>query len=344
MPVKTFADTSAVSIAYAISDAADSSEVTATEMTLIPFTQENFTMGKESQQSGAITGDRRVKGQKNTSGSATTGWTAEMGLTSIFRDFFQLAAQNEWEVDSVAADGSEFIYDSDNLQYFLAEKRVSKDTGGTPMNYMQRYYGNLVNELTISFSRSNLVTMQVASMPVFADRDKADATSDPLAGSLVTTYNSPADYEIVDSANNLKNIVLKDSAGNPLDVTFANDLTITIGNNVREQAAVNSMFAAGMAAGKVNATISGTAFYYDDTILKEHMDNGTLSAEVTLETQDGTMVLNFPALKAGNPEANAQGENQDYTESLNLTAQEGEVTLGGDPVKCMFAAVYTPAP
>lgn len=344
MTVKTFADTSAVSVAYAIDAAADETELTATEFSLIPFTQENFTMGKESQQSSAITGDRRVKGQKNTSGSASGGWTTEMGLTPFVMDFFQLAAMNAWEVDSLAADGSEFLYDSDQLQYFVAEKRIAKETGGVLMNYLQRYYGNLVNEFTISFSRSELVTVQVSSMSVFADTAKADATLDEMAGSMATTYTVPTEYEIVDAANNLKNIVLKDSTGTPLDVTFASDLTITISNNVREQPAVNSMFSAGMAAGKVNASLSGTAYFYDDTVLREHMDNGTLAAEITLESAEGTMVLNFPALKAGNPSANAQGENQDYSESLELTAQEGEVTLGSNPVRCTFGAVFTPAP
>lgn len=343
MAVKTFADTSAVSVAYALDNAADSSEVTATDLKLIPFTQENFTMGKESQQSAAITGNRRVTGQKNTSGTASGGWTSEMGLTPFVMDFFQLAAMNEWQDDTVAADGSKFLFDSDELQYFVAEKRISKETGGVPMNYFQRYFGNLVNEFTISFSRSELVNVQVSSMCVFADTANADATGDELAGSLATSYTTPASYEIVDASNNLMNVVLKDGAGNPLDVTFASDLSITIGNNVREQPAVNSVFAAGLAAGKVNASLSGTAYFYDDTVLREHMDNGTLSAEITLETAEGTMTLHFPALKAGNPSANAQGENQDYSESLELSAQEGEVTLGGNPTKCTFAAVFTPA-
>ena len=70
MAIKSFADTSAVSLAYGFTDAANTAEVDLQELKYIPFTTEGFTMAKEAQVSQAITASRRSKGSKNTKGSA----------------------------------------------------------------------------------------------------------------------------------------------------------------------------------------------------------------------------------------------------------------------------------
>lgn len=62
MPIKRYADTSAVSLAYALSNAADESELDIEEMRYIPYTSEGFAMSKDSKQSTAIGGDRRPRG------------------------------------------------------------------------------------------------------------------------------------------------------------------------------------------------------------------------------------------------------------------------------------------
>jgi hypothetical protein len=339
--IKQFADTAAVSLAYAIDGAGNESEVTATALEYIPFTSEGFQMSKESQTSTAISGDRRVQGSKNTSGSAAGAATMEFGYTPFILDMLQLALMEKW-VANDPADGGYWLIDGETREFFLVEKRVRNTIGGTPMNFMERYYGNLVNEATLEIGTSEVITMAVNSMAVFADTHKADASSDADAGGLVATYNTPASYEFADASNNISNIVIKDADGVAMEVVFS-DASLTITNNVREQRAVGHEFAAGMGMGKVNVTLAGTVYFYDDTVLNAHMNSDTVSAEITIETRDGTFTVVLPALKSEAPNANAQGENQDYTHSMTLNAERGTVNIGGEERECMIAITHVPA-
>ena len=338
MPIKQFQDTSSVSIAYAMDDAADSSELSSPEMKYLPYTTEGFTMAKETQASTAISSDRRPNGSKNTKGTATGSVGLEFGFANFIADMLSASLMNTWTVDTAAADGSEFIYDGEQLRYFFVEKRIKGNKAGVRHNFIERYYGNLANETTIEIGTSELISMAVNTMCAYADMADADASSDEDAGGEGTSYARPADYEIADGANNVKNIVFRDSGGTPLELTMS-QASLSISNNVREQPAIGKEFTAGMTVGKVGAGLSGTAYYYDDTLLKTHMNNGTLSAEFEITTPDGSFMFYLPKLRAETPTANSQGENQDYSQSLTLTAERGSMSLGGNDVECVIAVV-----
>lgn len=338
MPIKQFQDTSSVSIAYAMSDAADASELASPVMKYLPYTTETFTMAKESQASTAISGDRRPNGSKNTKGTATGAVGLEFGYADFISDMLEASMMNGWTEDTEAADGSFYITDGEVLRYMFVEKRVKGNKAGVRHNYFERYYGNLANETTIEIGTSELVTMSVNTMCAYADYSDADASSDEEAGGEGTSYSIPDSYEIADGANNVKNITFRDSGGTPIEATMS-EATLTITNNVREQPAIGHEFTAGMTVGKVAAGLSGTVYYIDDTLLKTHMTNGTLSAEFDVETPDGTFTFYLPKLRAESPTANAQGENQDYTQSLTLTAERGSMSLGGADTTCVIAVV-----
>ena len=65
MPIKSFADTSSVSLAYALSDDANATEAALASMNYVPFTTEGFAMAKEAKTSTAITDNRRTSGSKH---------------------------------------------------------------------------------------------------------------------------------------------------------------------------------------------------------------------------------------------------------------------------------------
>lgn len=348
MPVKNFADTSAVSIAYAIDGAADSLELVATEFNYVPYTSEGFQLTKETQISTAITDDRRVAGSKNTRGSAAGAASLEFGYTPFINDMLQLSLMSTWEqemqIDGTTPTGSDYILDGEITQFFVAEKRVRNTLGTTPWNFFERFFGNLVNEATIEIGTSELISFSVSTMAAFGDLAKADATSDEDAGGMATTYVSPDPYEIADASNNIQNVVLKDSGGTPLEVTFST-LSLSIGNNIREQLAVGHEFSAGMAMGKVNVQLSGTVYFYDDTVLQTHLQNNTVSAEITVVTDEGTYLILLPRLKSEAPAANSQGENQDYTQSMTLNAERGTVAFTDTVDRtCVIAILRTPTP
>jgi hypothetical protein len=334
MPIKSFADTSAVSLSYVLSDAADSTETLSPSMNLVPYTTEGFTMSKEAKSSQAISGDRRIKGSKNTKGTAAGALTLEFGATPFCLDMLQAALMNTWTNEG----GYSTIHDGEFKQYFVIEKTIRPDVGADKKQSHERYYGNLVNDTTIELGDGELITMAVNTMAAFADYDEALQGVDGSGGSIASTKVAPESYEIADSSNNLQKLILTDSAGTPLEMTFST-ASLAIENNVREQPGIGHVFSAGMGMGKVGVSLSGDVYYYDQTVLDMHMRNERMKGSMEIETEDGKFEIFFPNMAAQSPTSNAGGENQDYTTSLTLTAEEGE----HEGVKCCIFIKYTPA-
>lgn len=335
MAIKSFADTSAVSLAYAFSDAANDTELAPSlSMNLIPFRDEGFTMAKESQASTAITDSRRVRGSKNTKGTASGSVTLEFGAIQFATDMLQAALMNNWQVQP---DGSLHIWDSNIKQYLVVEKTMRPNGGATNPQYHERYYGTLVNTLGMELGDGDLITMNVDTMSAFADYDEGIQGQDGLGGSIASAKVVPDDYEIADSSNNLENFILRDENGDPLELTFAS-ASLSIENNVREQPGLGHVFAAGMGMGKVGVSTSAEVYFFDQTILDVHMNNKRMTGEYTIQTKEGKFEFFFPNMVAQSPESSASGENQDYTTSLTLTAEEG--VYEGE--RCCIYIKYTP--
>ena len=336
MAIKSFADTSAVSLAYAFSDAATGTEIpSGIPMNLIPFRDEGFTMAKESQSSTAITDSRRVKGSKNTKGTASGSVTLEFGAIQFTLDMLQATLMNTWKSKGA---GEKHIWDSNEKQYMVFEKTMRPEAGTTKKQFHERYYGTLVNSLNMELGDGELITLAIDTMSAFADYKEGVQGVNGLGGSLASVKAVPADYEIADSSNNLENFILRDANGNPLELTFAS-ASLAIENNVREQPGLGHVFSAGMGMGKVGVSTSAEVYYFDQTILDVHMNNKRMTGEYTIQTRDGKFEFFFPNMVAQSPESSASGENQDYTTSLTLTAEEG--VYEGE--RCCIYVKYTPA-
>lgn len=337
--VKTFADTSSVTLAYGITDAADANTVALAKLNYIPYTQEGFTLSKESAESAAIRQNRRSKGRKNTRGTTSGSAGLEFGVTPFIEDMLALSAMSEWKdvTEADAPTGAKFLIDGSTPRFFLVEKRIKAVRSGAKHNDFRRFYGNLVNEASIEVSE-DLVGFTVNTMAAFADIFTAEAEASEDAGGLASTYEAPEDYEIADASNNVKNAVIRDSDGNPLELTFG-DFTISISNNVREQRGVGNEFAAGMGMGKVAVSVSGTAYYFDNTLLETHLTNKFVSFECDIVTSEGTYKFKVPYGKVGPTEDSAGGENQDFTSTLQIDGEEGTVTIGDVDYPCAFSFV-----
>lgn len=345
MTVRSFTDTSSVSLAYALSDGTKPAELAAAKFNYLPYTSEGFNMAKEPQMSTAIRNDRRTSGSKNTRGSANGSATIEFGGIQFVMDMLSLTLMNDWkDVDIADPLAGKYITDSDVKKFMAIEKTVKSGPLTTDVQYHERFYGTAVNDATLEFGSGALVTMALNTISVFADYASAPAGVNGLGGSLATTAKSlPADYEIADSSNNLKSLVVKDADGVPLEVTFST-ASLQVQNNVREQAGLGAEFASGVGMGKVAATLSGEMYFYDQTVLTTHMTNKRLSASMAIESADGTFTIEFPSLVAQSPTNNAGGENQDYMTSISLAAEAGEVTVGAVQVPCVIAVTYVPKP
>lgn len=344
MPVKSFTDSSAVSLAYAIGDGTTAAEFAAIPFNYIPFTTEGFNMAKEAKTSTAITNDRRQNNSKNTKGSASGAVTTEFGATPFIQDMLSMGLMNEWApVDELDTTKGVFITDGDIKKFMAVEKTAKSGPDATDMLFHERYYGTMVNDFTMEFGDGELITLALNTISMFADYESAAAGANGLGGSIATAKAVPADYEIADSSNNLKSLVIKDPAGVPLEVVFS-DASLQVQNNVREQPGLGHEFAAGVGMGKVAVSLSGEIYFFDQTVLDAHMKNKRLSAEMSLETADGTYTVYLPNLVAQSPSNSAEGENQDYKTSITLTAEKGSVTIGAAGHVCSIAIKYVAKP
>lgn len=344
--IKSFNDTSAVSVSYALSDAADKATVLLAKpaMKLLPFTTESFTMQKESKTSTAIRGDRRTSGAKNTKGSANGGLTVEFGAVNFVLDLLQLAMMNEWkDIDDADPLLGKYITDGEIKQFMLVEKTVSQGKLAADKLDHEWYFGTALNDCTIKFADGELVTFEASTISANADYGSAVAGANGLGGSLALSKAVPADYEIADSSNNLASIELKDDQGVVMEVVWA-DASLQIQNNVREQSGLSKQFAAGIGIGMVGVNFSGEIYYVDQTILDTHMKNKSLSVKITVATAEGTYTIHMPKLKAQAPTNNADGQNNDFKTSLTLAAETGDATIGAATVPCMIAIEYVPTP
>lgn len=332
MAIKQFADTSAVSIGMAVTDASKVDELPADlELMRVPFTTESMSQSREAQKSTAITNSRRYKGQKNIKGTAGGGFSSEMGFEPVTLTLLSVALRNEWKTDATVENGMTLV-DGETPRYLYVEKIERGRKGEAKWNYLQRFFGQSVSQFQFELSPGGFVIGQATLMGVFADTDSADGSVSRDNGSK-GTYVEPIEYEFIDGSASVKKIVVRDQEGNPLEATFS-QLTISINNNTRNQDAVGEQFTAGIADGKVDIQVSGTMYFYDQSLLMTHIDNATLAVEIHLESKDGTFILLLPKLGVGAPGANAQGENQDYTQSVALSAFESKVTVGGEDTDC----------
>jgi hypothetical protein len=346
--VRSFNDSSSVSVAYALSNLDSKSDfvgATRVPMKLLPFTTEGFAMQKEPKSSTAIRGDRRTSGSKNTKGSANGAITVEFGATNWILDLLQVAMMNTWkDVDNTDPLQGKFITDGELKQYMVVEKTVRQGTASTDRLDHEWYFGTLINDATLQFGDGELITMECNTMSANADYGNAIAGVDGLGGSVANAKAVPANYEIADSSNNLANIEIRNADDDLLEVTWS-DASLQIQNNVREQSGLGHEFAAGIGVGKVNVQFSGEIYYFDQTVLDTHMTNKRVSLKATVSTAEGTFTIQMPNLMAQAPTNNAEGENADYKSSMTLVAEAGKVTIGTNvDVPCVLAISYVPTP
>lgn len=346
--VKSFNDTSSVALAYAISPMDRKSDFVGASrvpMKLIPFTTESFAMQKESKSSTAISGTRRTKGSKNTKGSANGGATVEFGATPWVLDLLQLIMLGEWKnVDDATPALGKYLVDGELKQYMVVEKTVRQGALATDRLDHEWYFGTMMNDATLNFGDGELITLACNTMSANADYGNALAGVDGLGGSVGISKEKPDNYEIADSSNNLSEIEIRNADGDLMEVTWS-DASMQIQNNVREQSGLGRQFAAGIGIGKIAVTFSGEIYYYDQSILKAHMDNKRVSLKTNISTAEGTFTIQLPNLMAQAPTNNAEGENADYKSAMTLTAEEGTVTIGTHvDIPCVMAITFVPTP
>ena len=340
--VRSFNDSSAVSLAYALGNGNAAADFSGQTFNYIPYTGEKFQMAKTPKMSTAITSDRRPSRSKNTKGSASGGVTMEFGGPQFILDMLSMTLLEDWKnVDDLDLTKGVFLLDGELKKYMCVEKTVRDGPLDTDTLYHERYYATAVSSGEIKFADGDIITLDVSTMSVGADYSEAAAGVGGLGGSIAGSKVTPLSYEPADSSNNLTSIVLKNAQGTPMEVEFS-DLSISIQNNVREQSALGRQFAAGVGFGKISVTLSGEIYFFDQSVLAAHMENERLSAEFTIDTEEGVFHFVLPSLSAQTPTNNSEGENQDYKTKLTLQGERGTATIDATPYECCMAVTFIP--
>lgn len=234
------------------------------------------------------------------------------------------------------------ITDGEKIKPLLVEKYEKNTVDGTTYHEFSQFFGTCVNELSFEFGGADFVKVSATTMSTdfnlnYSSSNTPDAD---YSESLAESYVAAAQDSLLDTANSIKSIKLLDVDGNQIQAVFST-ASLKIVNNLREQAALGYEYMAGIGAGKVNVTLTGEIYFFNNDIFRKHLDNEKVSAIIELEDSNEALQIIIPKLTVAAPTNNSQGENQDYKTSLSFNAEEGLVDLGDGLTKyCVIAMKY----
>lgn len=237
---------------------------------------------------------------------------------------------------------NKYLIDGTTLKPWIVEKYELSGNSDGYSHYIGQYFGTCINEMTLDFADGDFVKASVTTLSTSYDYYKPNAptSSDRQNSDIASDYRDATQDSLLDTTNSIKSIVLKDANGDVIPAVFST-ASLKISNNLREQAALGSQFMAGVGVGKVNATLTGEIYFYDNTLLEKHLANEKVSAVIELNDSNEAVVITLPRLAISAPSNNAQGENQDYKTSLTFTAEPAVTeTEKGYEVECVILVEY----
>lgn len=237
---------------------------------------------------------------------------------------------------------NKYLIDGTTLKPWIVEKYELSSNSDGYSHYIGQYFGTCINEMTLDFADGDFVKASVTTLSTSYDYYKPNAptSSDRQNSDIASDYRDATQDSLLDTTNSIKSIVLKDANGDVIPAVFST-ASLKISNNLREQAALGSQFMAGVGVGKVNATLTGEIYFYDNTLLEKHLANEKVSAVIELNDSNEAVVITLPRLAISAPSNNAQGENQDYKTSLTFTAEPAVTeTEKGYEVECVILVEY----
>jgi hypothetical protein len=190
---------------------------------------------------------------------------------------------------------------------FTFEKR--HETGAS--DHYFRYTGCRIGGLSLTLRAQEIVT---GSFSVQGLSEAIDTAI--IAGA---TY-SDANTNPVMAAPDVGTITVGGIAG----TLFYTDLSFSLTNNLRAQAAIGQVGAAGIGYGRREVTGTITAYFEDDDLYEEAVQNNDSSLSFPITDGTNTFTITLPKLKFTSRRAVAGGNNQDIL------------------AECQFQALYDP--
>ena len=110
------------------------------------------------------------------------------------------------------------------------------------------------------------------------------------------------------------------TVGGVAGTLFYTDLSFSLTNNLRAQAAIGQVGAAGIGYGRREITGTITAYFEDDDLYEEAVSNNASSLSFPISDGTNTYTVTLPRLKFTSRRAVAGGNNQDILAECQFQA------------------------
>lgn len=291
----------------------------------LPFTSESLTEKLTSAQSAAMRDDRQMAGTRLVRGEAG----GDVGIETAFGNWMDLLLQaalqspTEFGLDPTqpangAGDGTaddegfdntgfdwDMITNGKNSRQFAFEKKL---TGGDGNDYFSVFRGCQINTLNFDFQSNSLANATVGVRGLSTEDNGVARTGTEEAYDLDDQFDTSANakFEFFDQDDS------------PLPVT-AQNMSLSIDNQMRGQQAIGSFGDAGVASGRIKVMMSGSFYFYDKSLTNKFKANSGIKVYITLTNSAGFKYrFRMYNVKVTSDDLAAGGADQDLVQPLEL--------------------------
>lgn len=305
MTCASFGSSSEVSLYYAVDPDPTSDMPADTAWKPVPYTSESLDAVLSSTVSDQITDTRSYANSKLTQGEISGSFSYEAFAGSFLENMLIAVLQADKALhiveDTRDWDDTQTIQNGSVKKCFAFLKRVRLSNG----NYdMFLFRGCQIGSLSMTMDAGALITGDIAIMGTGLGEPEAEIDvykniADPTAPQAGHTWTFEAypSSDLMSGVDSLKDFLIKDGTGTDTGIT-AQSVSMTIDNAMRSQFAVgrNTIYASGVASGRITVTFSVSAYYASPAVFESFINDDNMS--VTFKLLDSSDIgFNFEAAK-----------------------------------------------
>ena len=291
MTCASFGSSSEVSLYYAVDPdpAADMPGTTAWKP--VPYTSESLDAVLSATVSDQITDTRSYATSKLTQGEISGSFSYEAFSGSFLENMLISALQAD--ADLHITEGTRDWADTDTIQNgsvkkcFAFLKKVRLSNGNFDMFLFR---GCQISSLSMTMDAGALITGDISIMgpglgePVSGIdvyKNIADGAAPIDSGGW--TFEAYPSSDLMSGVDSLRDFVIKDGTGTDTGIT-AQSVSMTIDNQLRSQFAVgkNTIYASGVASGRIMVTFSVSAYYASPAVFESFTSDDNMSVTFKL--------------------------------------------------------------
>lgn len=295
-----------------ITEAAWGTTPTTPAFTNLRMTSENLAPSKNTVRSNEIRPDRNITDEIMVGRAIEGGMDFELSY-GVFDPMIQSLMFSSWSSDVIKNGAG--VGESMTL-----ERRIALPSGS--YDYM-RFVGCVVNQMSLDISAGEIITGRFDVMGKWGGR----------ATSIITgaTYTDSDDAAVMSAASQFGSLSMDGITGTPK----IRSISIQMTNNIRQQDALGSIDAIGLAPGRFEATGSMEVYFENGNMFDAFLNHDDVALEFTLGSVTAEKyTFLFPTIKlGGNPGSNTGGNDEDVMATFDFTAIYDRLTSEAAAVK-----------